>query len=123
MTRTEAELKAYKELYRAYSKVDFFEIADVFNYVGKRLHCNSCDPYFKIDTLFDSCKQNYESEDMRKLVYKMSIVAMERYLLDVESNEEEPTGEFVVEGIAVKIDRYGVNITFSTVDVFTTEDE
>ena len=113
-----------KMMFDAYSKVDFATLTFIINENYTNSTFNDGD-LFKCSDYIPLDKKEYETNDIQKILKGFCDAALSRYkktyknwILDNCSDEWKPDEEFYCNGILIKIDNYGVEISYKPISIY-----
>ena len=125
------EARQAKVLFEAYAHLDFCNLTSMLNEHWTEGFDDEC-VYVKCSDYIDLDKHEYDIIDIQKIVKAFCDEALSRYMsdyiayitADTEAETDwEPSGHFFHNGIGVDIDLYGVNIYFSPLSVYASDDD
>lgn len=127
-TLYEEEIKQTATIFNAYANVDFCSLTDLINqhytdgFNDKCIDIN-CSDYI------DITKHEFDIIDIQRILKAFCDLALARYMSDYENwimtddPDWEPEGDFCHNGIAITVDRYGVDISYRPISVYAPNDD
>ena len=125
------EARQAEVLFTAYANIDFCNLTALINENYTDGFDDDCIDV-KCSDYIDITKHEYDIIDLQKIVKAFCDEALKRYMVDYISwltseREEEiaisPEGHFAHNGICIDIDKWGVNISFSPISVYASDDD